>query len=71
MLILRKTELLSIQIDDMQHEIKTLRELLKAKNEFIGMQQNKINDLERENRILTNKIDVIHERLQSSSLSYG
>lgn len=71
MLILRKTELLSIQIERLQQETAILKELLKTKNEYIGMQQNKISDLERQNRILTYKVDNITERLQGSVLSYG
>lgn len=71
MLIMRKAELLSIQIDEMKKEILTLRELLKAKNEFIGMQQNKINDLERQNRILTNKVDNLQSRQEGMVISYG
>lgn len=71
MLVLKKTELLHIQIDGLQQEIHSLRELLKTKNELIGLQQNKISDLEHQNRILTNKVDNITERLQGSVLSYG
>jgi len=71
MLIMRKTELLLIQITELEREITTLRELLKTKNEFIGLQQNKINDFERQNRILTNKVDTMTERLAGSVISYG
>jgi hypothetical protein len=71
MLILRKTELHCIQIDEMQREITILRELLKEKNEFIGLQQNKINDLERQNRTLASKIDNMTERLAGSVISYA
>ncbi len=71
MLILKKAELLSIQIERLQQETTILKELLKTKNEYIGMQQNKISDLARQNRILTYKVDNITERLQGSVLSYG
>ncbi len=71
MLILRKAELLSIQIERLQQETATLTALLKAKNEFIGTQQNKINDLERQNRTLTNKLDNFTSRTEGMVMSYG
>lgn len=70
MMILRKNELLTYQIERLQQETATLTALLKAKNEFIGMQQNKINDLERQNRTLTNKVDNLVSRTEGMVVSY-
>jgi hypothetical protein len=49
-----------MQIEEFQQEIKTLRELLKAKNQLITVQQNEIFKLEREK-----------ERRQGSERFYG
>ncbi len=71
MLILRKTEFQFIRIDALEHEIASLRELLKMKNELVAKQVNELCDLARQNRLLTSKVDTMTERLQGSVVSYG
>jgi uncharacterized coiled-coil protein SlyX len=71
MLILRKRELQLLQITNLQQETASLREIIRLKNELVGMQQNKISDLQRENRLLTSKLDNMQERQQGSVVSYG